>query len=107
MSNLSLAVAELKRCGETLISVSETLAELFCNGNDSQPVDQPRIEVPAVGKTIVSLEAVRAVLAEKSRSGLTDGVRALLEKRGAGKLSEIDPGQYSALLEEAKELGHG
>ena len=107
LSELSLAVAELKRCGEALIGVSETLADLFSSGDDTQTGDQTIVEVPEPERTLVSLEDVRAVLAEKSRGGLTVEVRALLEKHGAGKLSEIDPAKYFALLAEAKELGNG
>ena len=42
----------------------------------------------------LTLEEVRAVLAEKSRSGHTEEVRELLNKHGADKLSEIDPAEY-------------
>lgn len=52
----------------------------------------------------MTLEEVRAVLAEKSRSGHTEEVRALLNKHGADKLSEIDPTEYAALLAEAEVL---
>ena len=52
----------------------------------------------------LTLEEVRAVLAEKSRSGHTEEVRALLAKHGADKLSEIDPAEYAALLAEAEVL---
>jgi len=52
----------------------------------------------------LTLEEVRAVLAEKSRSGHTEEVRELLAKHGADKLSEIDPAEYAALLAEAKVL---
>lgn len=52
----------------------------------------------------LTLEEVRAVLAEKSRSGHTDEVRELLAKHGADKLSEIDPAEYAALLAEAEVL---
>ena len=52
----------------------------------------------------LTLEEVRAVLAEKSRSGHTEEVRELLAKHGADKLSEIDPAKYAALLAEAEVL---
>ena len=52
----------------------------------------------------LTLEEVRAVLAEKSRSGHTEEVRELLNKHGANKLSEIDPAEYPALLAEAEVL---
>ena len=52
----------------------------------------------------LTLEEVRAVLAEKSRSGHTEEVRELLARHGAYKLSEIDPAEYAALLAEAEVL---
>ena len=52
----------------------------------------------------LTLEEVRAVLAEKSRAGHTEEVRELLNKHGADKLSEIDPAEYAALLAEAEVL---
>ena len=52
----------------------------------------------------LTLEEVRAVLAEKSRAGHTEEVRGLLAKHGADKLSEIDPAEYAALLAEAEVL---
>ena len=52
----------------------------------------------------LTLEEVRAVLAEKSRAGHTAEVRELLNKHGADKLSRIDPAEYAALLAEAEVL---
>lgn len=52
----------------------------------------------------LTLEEVRAVLAEKSRCGHTEEVRELLAKHGADKLPEIDPAEYAALLAEAEVL---
>ncbi len=60
---------------------------------DAKPAEKP-----------LTLEEVRAVLAEKSRSGHTEEVRGLLAKHGADKLSEIDPAEYAALLAEAEVL---
>ena len=52
----------------------------------------------------VSLEQVRAVLAEKSQAGFTAEVRGLLEKYGAPKLSQIDPANFAALMADAEAL---
>ena len=52
----------------------------------------------------IGIEAVRAVLAEKSRDGKTREVKALLMKYDAGKLSGVKPEDYAALLTEAKVL---
>ena len=55
----------------------------------------------------VPLEQVRAVLADKSRQGHTAEIRALLQRYGASKLSQIDPAHYKALLAEAEVLTNG
>jgi len=52
------------------------------------------------------LEQVRAVLADKSQDGFTAEVRALLEKHGAKRLSEIDPANYQALLSDTEALSN-
>lgn len=59
---------------------------------------------PVPEKKPLTLEEVRAVLAEKSRAGHTAAVRALLNKHGADKLSDIDPAEYPALLADAEVL---
>ena len=52
----------------------------------------------------ITLEKVRGVLAEKSRSGHTAAVRAIIQKYGANRLSEISPEDYPAVLAEAEGL---
>ena len=99
LKEMSLAVTELKRCGEALISLSDSLSGMFSSNDAATPTEE-------VIKPI-ALETVRAVLAEKSRAGFTADVRALLEKHGAAKLSEIDPAKYAALMTDAEVLGHG
>lgn len=49
-------------------------------------------------------EEVREVLAEKANAGHMAEVKALIRERGAGRLSEIDPEEYPALLAEAEKL---
>lgn len=46
----------------------------------------------------ITLEQVRGVLADKSRSGKTAEVRAIIQKYGADRLSGIDPKDYPAVL---------
>lgn len=57
-----------------------------------------------VTKVPVTIEQVRAVMAEKSQAGLTAKVKELLETFGAAKLSAVNPEDYEALLEAAKEI---
>ena len=76
---------------------------------ESQP-EPPKAEEPAPAepeKKPLTLEDVRAVLAEKSRAGYTAEVRSLITQYGADKLSDVDPAEYEALLAEAEVLGNG
>ena len=64
-----------------------------------------KAEVPAApAKRTLTLEEVRAVLADKSRAGHTAEIRELLKKYGASKLSLVDPKHYESLLREAEVL---
>lgn len=104
MSELSLVVGELRKCVNALIGVSETLADLFSGSGESEQ----KAETPAIPEAKpVTLETVRAALAEKSRAGLTAEVSDLLKKYGADKLSAVDPTHYAALLADAEVLGNG
>lgn len=117
VSELSMLVDELKKCGEALIGISQELADMFSGAEEEkQPVKktaakkkapeelkkepQPETEKP------LTLEDVRAVCADKSRSGFTEEVKEILTKHGADKLSEVDPAEYKALLAEVEVLGN-
>lgn len=58
----------------------------------------------ASGEGLPSLEDVRAALAGKANAGHVAGVKRLLAAHGAGRLSELDPAEYPALLAEAEEI---
>jgi hypothetical protein len=103
MSELDLCVSELRNAAQSLNSVADSLTSLF---SGSQPRTSVQPESKPTSKPL-TLEEVRAVLAEKSRNGHTAKIRELLEKHGAAKLSEIDPKKYAALLAEAEVLGNG
>ena len=103
MGELDLCVSELRSVAQSLNTVADSLTSLF---SGSQPRTSVQPESKPTSKPL-TLEDVRAVLAEKSRNGHTAKIRELLEKHGATKLSEIDPQKYSALLAEAEVLGNG
>ena len=103
MSELDLCVGELRSAAQSLNTVADSLTVLF---SGSQPESSVQPESKPTSKPL-TLEDVRAVLAEKSRNGHTAKIRELLEKHGAAKLSEIDPKKYAALLAEAEVLGNG
>ena len=85
----------------------QVLADIVA-GSDSNEAAQPETpaseKVPEPKTKPVTLEQVRAVLADKSQQGLTAEVRVLLEKYGAPKLSQIDPAHFAALLTDAERL---
>lgn len=117
MNELDLCIGELRNAAEALTAASISLKSLFSshdttemliftqNGDDNAQIGS--MEAPTLKPKTITLEQVRAVLAEKSRSGHTAQVRMLLEKHGAAKLSEIDSAEYAALLAEAEVLGDG
>ena len=76
---------------------------MFSGDPHTGGVDEPA----APAKPTLTLEQVRAVLADKSRMGFTADIRTLLQKYGAPKLSGIDPVHYKALVAEAEVLGDG
>ena len=84
---------EPEKAGKTGKAVTKNTAKKDMKAAKQEPEEKP-----------LTLEEVRAVLAEKSRSGHTEEVRALLNKHGADKLSEIEPAEYAALLAEAEVL---
>ena len=84
---------ETGKAGKTGKAAAKNTAKKDAKAAKQEPEEKP-----------LTLEEVRAVLAEKSRSGHTEEVRELLAKHGADKLSEIDPAEYAALLAEAEVL---
>ncbi|MCC7571065.1 DNA ligase [Candidatus Micrarchaeota archaeon] len=106
MSELDICVEELRSAAQSLNSVADSLTALF-GGNQSEASTQLEPKPAPSKPKALTLEEVRAVLAEKSRNGHTAEVRELLEKHGASKLSEIDPAKYATLLTEAEVLGNG
>lgn len=87
-------IEDMRSLSESLRTLAEAMAE-----NDISDNAKPKDE-----KTL-TLEEVRAVLADKSRSGYSSEVRELLKKHGADRLSEIDPSEYVAVAVEAEVIG--
>ena len=126
-SEIDLCISELRTAAQSLTAVADSLTVLFGasavpagmlaqGGNDQMPNADPVNVEDGKAKAAksstpmpkpVTLEQVRAVLAEKSRSGHTAQVRELLEKHGAAKLSAIDPTEFETLLSEAAAIGRG
>ena len=127
MSEIGLCIGELRTAAQSLSAVANSLAALFDasaapagtfaqsgHGNDQKTTADPanigdgKVNGAKSSRPKpVTLEQVRAVLAEKSRSGHTAKVRELLQKHGAAKLSEIDPAEFESLIGEAAAIGSG
>ena len=103
-SELAHVIEELRNAATALCSVAENLSTLFADQAEQSITPTQTLQK---AEKPLTLEAVRAVLAEKSRNGHTAYIRALLDKHGAPKLSEIDPDKYAALLADAEALGNG
>ena len=96
LGDMAASIAELRSAAAAINGVADWLTEAF-SGNE------PAEEAPAT-EPMLSLEEVRAVLAEKSRNGHTSEIRSLLLKYGADKLSQLDPANYRALLADVEVL---
>ena len=97
MSEMASTIEELRRSAAAISDAANWLAEQFSG-------DEPAPEAHA--EPVLTLEAVRAVLADKSRAGYTAQIRSLLQKYGTDKLSGVDPANYKALLADAEELNN-
>ena len=98
MSEMEQTVEELRSAAAVINDAANWLAELFSTAADESP------DAAASAEPRLTLEQVRAVLADKSRKGHTAEIRTLLRKHGASKLSGIDPANYKALLADAEGL---
>lgn len=123
MSQLAAELDELRHCGEILIGISDTLREMFSSGEElpeaqETPAEKPKDkakatktapakepETPSELEKQLTLADVRAVLAEKSRAGFTEEVKALIAKHGVDRLSEVPESEYVALLADAEKIG--
>ena len=85
---------------EKLAAGYRTLAACSAEG---QATEQPHV-AEQKQEIKISIDDVRAVLAEKSQQGKTREVKALLMKYDAGKLSGVKPEDYENLLKEAEVL---
>ena len=103
MNDMAMTIEELRNAAAAINDAANWLAQQF-----SSDVQQQRENIAAnteeKAKPALTLEDVRAVLADKSRAGHTEEIRELLKKYGASKLSLVNPKHYEALLREAEVL---
>ena len=106
MNNLSLDLEEIRKCTTKLSEIMTTVSEIVGSINEIVGTIESAFsnltELPKEEKKTVSLQEVRAVLADKSRNGKTAEVKELLTKFGVNKLSELDASKYDELLKLAE-----
>ena len=95
-------------CGRAMLDALEQIAiqsAVFkVQSADETPVEPEPVK--AEDPKAATMEEVRGLLAEKSRSGFRAEVKALLTAHGVEKLSEItDPAELGKLLGEAEQIG--
>ena len=102
MSDMAQTIEELRSAAAAITDVANWLSQQFSSDAEEAPITEAQLEK----KPELTLEQVRAVLADKSRAGHTAAVRDLLQKYGASKLSQVDPKHYEALLKDAEVIGN-
>ena len=106
MNNLSLELEELRKNTAKLSEILSTVSDIIVTIKDIvgsiESAFSGSPEKPKEDKKSVTLEEVRAVLAEKSRAGKTAEVKQLLTNFGVNKLSELDASKYDELLKETE-----
>ena len=102
MSDMAQNIEELRSAAAAITDAANWLAQQFNSDAEDAPIPEAQPEK----KPELTLEQVRAVLADKSRAGHTAAVRDLLQKYGASKLSQVDPKHYEALLKDAEVIGN-
>ena len=98
-SEIEATIRELRDIASSINDIANWLTGVFSGSEEAAPAPEP--------EKALTLEEVRAILAEKSRDGFTAQIRDLLLKYGAKKLSEVDPASYKALVADAEVLGNG
>ncbi len=117
IKDLAAAVSSLRNAAGLLTDIADFLSQ--------QTADSTALESPAESQEPVqdtqtapaepsapteqiepelTLEDVRGVLSDIARSGNREGVKSLLEKYGASKLSALAPEHYAAILKDAEGL---
>lgn len=106
MSKIKLlldVVSDMRSLADSLQAFADAMA-----GNEATETVEPStiVKEPEPNKKEITLEEVRAKLAEKSQAGLTAQVREIIKKYGGSKLSEVDPKHYADILKDAEVLGN-
>ena len=100
LKKLSAVVADLAAMLESAEAPAKT---------QDMPAEEPApAAVEEAPAKVYTYEEVRAVLAEKSRTGFRAEVKAILTAHGVKQLSDVkDPDEFAAIVAEAEGIGNG
>jgi len=125
MSKIKLAldvVSDLKSLAESIETLVHAMESNEVAPTDEEPTkkkakanakaNEPETKDPEIEEEPIeeleekqpTLEEVRAAMADKSRDGHREAVKAIITKYGANNLSSLDPKHYTAALKEVGEL---
>ena len=99
MSELDGLLTALAEHSTALLEAVKGIREIL-SGDEAEKAAEAQPE-----KKPFTLEDVRAALLDKRKAGFKDEVKALLVRHGAERLTEIDPAEYDAMMEEAEGIG--
>ena len=104
-SELNQVLSELRVCGKTLITISDSLKGILSStDNESENAIEASTPPTEQTKKEYSFLDVRKKFVEVARAGHTEALKELLKKYGAEKLSSVDPSQYAAMLADAEAI---
>ncbi len=94
--------------GFTRISTMFSLMAASFASDSTTPVAIEKNPPEPVPEKTYTYKEVRAILAEKARSGYRAEVKAILTAHGIQQLSDVkDQEMFAAIVKEAKEIGNG
>lgn len=116
---ISEALDGLAECGHGIVKLAEALKRYYA-ADDAEPPKKKNAakkkEVPPAEavpsepqpepKPEYSKEYVRKLLADVANNGHREKVKDIIQRHGANSLSQIDPGEYAAIVKEAEVLVH-
>ena len=107
--DLTVLIEGLRKLSADITEIADLLSGTEAQKEKQEaPADPVAHAAEKVPEKVYSKEEVRAILADKSRSGFRAEVKALLTAHGAKQLSDIsDPKELAALVKEAEVIGNG
>lgn len=104
-SELNQVLSELRVCGKTLITISDSLKGILSStDNESENAIEASTPPTEQTKKEYSFLDVRKKFVEVARAGHTEALKELLKKYGAERLSSVDQSQYAAMLADAEAI---